>query len=113
MDGEARGFVHEAELRLDPGADERAPGGAVTVALCGDWDHEGACRWPHNSAIVADGDRWRLRTVFLAPLAEEGEVRHRIDRGLRQTGEWTVVSAAGRALTSDEEALAQTPAAPG
>ena len=38
-------------IRLEPGADKRAPGGAVTVALCGHWDHEGPCRWPHRSNI--------------------------------------------------------------
>lgn len=43
--------MHRAELILDDEADERAPGGAVTVALCGHWDHEGPCQWPHNNAI--------------------------------------------------------------
>jgi len=32
-------YIYEAELDLVPGADPRAPGGAVTVALCGRWDH--------------------------------------------------------------------------
>jgi len=33
-------FAHEAVLVTEPDADVRAPGAAVTVALCGHWDHE-------------------------------------------------------------------------
>ena len=47
-------FVHEAELRLNEGADDHKPGAAVTVALCGHWEHEGPCRWPHNNALAAE-----------------------------------------------------------
>jgi len=28
-------YAHAATLRMEPGSDVRAPGGAVTVALCG------------------------------------------------------------------------------
>jgi hypothetical protein len=45
--------TYEAFVALDAGADPRAVGGAVTVALCGHWEHDGACRWPHHTAAVA------------------------------------------------------------
>jgi hypothetical protein len=38
-------YAHDAFVILDPGEDTRAPGGAITVALCGHWDHEPPCRW--------------------------------------------------------------------
>jgi len=41
----------DAVLELAAETDPRAPGGAVTVALCGSWEHDGACRWPHNSRL--------------------------------------------------------------
>jgi hypothetical protein len=37
-------FVHEATVELADDADPRALGGAITVALCGHWEHDGACR---------------------------------------------------------------------
>ena len=48
-----KAFAFEALLELEPGTDTRAPGGAVTVALCGAWEHDGPCRWPHHSDIDA------------------------------------------------------------
>ena len=102
---ERRAYVHEAELLLAEGADSHAPGGAVTVALCGRWDHEGVCRWPHNSAIEVHGTRARLRTVFAAPPDEEDEVRIRIDEGLA-TGDWRVVTKRARPVSQDERVLA-------
>ena len=70
-----RTFAHRCEYRilLEPGSDERAPGGAVTVALCGHWDHDGPCRWPHFSTITADiGGHHRLVVEFDA---QEDEIK--------------------------------------
>jgi hypothetical protein len=68
-------FVQEAELLLADDTDPAAPGEAVTVALCGYWEHEGPCRWPHNNAIVTDGGGTaRFRTLFVADGAEEQAV---------------------------------------
>ena len=107
MTGPPHAFVHEAELVMDGEADERAPGGAITVALCGHWEHEGSCRWPHNNAIALEG-RWaRLRTVFVAPPEDEETVRERIERGLRSGADWEVVSVGARPLAPDEEELAE------
>ena len=66
----------EYRIRLQPGSDQRAPGGAVTVALCGHWDHEGPCRWPHLSTMTEDQDGdHRLVVVFDAHVEELERVR--------------------------------------
>ena len=96
-------FVHEAELRLEPDADPAAVGAAVTTELCGHWEHEGPCRWPHNNAIEGSV----FRTLFAAPAAEEEEVRAKIERGLRAAPGWTVVETRRRPTRSDERPLAQ------
>jgi hypothetical protein len=72
-------FAHEGSLELADGADARAPGAAVTVSLCGHWDHEGDCRWRHHTAVVErDGSTLTVRTVFASDSADEPEVRARI-----------------------------------
>jgi hypothetical protein len=74
-----RAFVHEAALVLESGADPRAPGAAVTVGLCGHWEHEGACRWPHLSVVSrVDGRDLTLRVLFACEAQDEHEVRERI-----------------------------------
>jgi hypothetical protein len=59
-------FVHEAAIDVADGADPRAPGGAITVALCGHWEHEPPCRWPHHTDITPDGDRHVLDWISVA-----------------------------------------------
>ena len=49
-------FTRDAVVELDEG-DVRAIGAAVTVALCGHWEHQGPCRWPHLTATDAEGNR--------------------------------------------------------
>jgi hypothetical protein len=73
-------YVHEATVELADGADPRALGGAVTVALCGTWDHEPPCRWPHHTDITpaAVGDRHVVRTSFTAGRGEASVVRQKI-----------------------------------
>ena len=58
--------------------DPAALGGAVTVALCGHWEHEGPCRWPHHTESSADGDDWVATVRFDAPDDEVAEVRSAI-----------------------------------
>jgi hypothetical protein len=75
-------FSHRCEyrIRLEPGSDDRAPGGAVTVALCGHWDHDGRCRWPHLSTITPDIDGYqRLVVEFDAPENEVVKIKALID----------------------------------
>jgi hypothetical protein len=103
---ELRAFVVEAEIVLADGLDPAAVGAAVTVELCGHWEHEGACRWPHNSAIEATRDPARFRTLFVAAASEEPHVRERIEKSLRGAAAWRVVSIRARAVAEAERALA-------
>ena len=106
-------FVHEAELRLDDGSDPDAVGAAVTVALCGHWEHERPCRWPHNSAIEQLDSGATFRTIFVAFAGDEAEVRERIERSLRQGTGWVVRNTRARSVAPAETALAHRLAAPG
>ena len=75
--------AHRAVLELDAGADAAAPGAAVTVELCGHWQHEGACRWPHRTEVLFQADRvLGVQVLFEASLAEVHEVRCRIAASL-------------------------------
>jgi hypothetical protein len=102
---EPRPFVHEAELRLHSGIDPAAPGGAVTAALCGSWDHSPSCRWPHNNGITSSADSSSFRTLFIAPPEDEIEIRPRIEAALRSSADWEVLSIARRDLTGSERSL--------
>jgi hypothetical protein len=107
-----RVLAHIAELQLSPGADQRAPGGAVTVALCGTWEHEGACRWPHLTECEARGaDRIRVRVVALAPADDVDDVRRSLVAALH-TGtldgphgrsDWQVLSDAPDDVTDADD----------
>jgi hypothetical protein len=67
--------------------DERAPGGAITPALCGSWSHEPPCpRAPHSTVAVRTGDRVRLRVLFAAAPDEEERVRDLLSGAL--AGGW-------------------------
>jgi hypothetical protein len=100
-------YVVEAVLRLDDGTDPGAPGAAVTVELCGSVEHNGGCRWPHNSELRRHVDGRTFRTIFVAPPAEELEVRARVESALRAGRDWSVVRCGSRALSLDEERLAK------
>ena len=117
-------YVSEHLLALAEGTDPATPGAAITRELCGHWEHDGACRWPHHSsvAVVAatgpqdddGGEReLRVRTVFVCPSAEENDVRAGIAAGLRGGTHppappgWSVRSSnESSELTPDEEELA-------
>jgi hypothetical protein len=76
-------FVQEAVLLMEPYADVRAPGAAVTVALCGHWDHEPPCPLaPHHVSANEDNGELRVRILFAAEPDREGEVRHLIEKAL-------------------------------
>jgi GNAT superfamily N-acetyltransferase len=108
-------FVHEATIELPPGADEAAPGGAVTVALCGHWEHEGRCRWPHHNGVDRrSGQSIRVRTVFACPPEDEDDVRQRITGALSSNhlavdshdDRWTTVRQGPSTIEPAEEELA-------
>ncbi|MCG2620725.1 hypothetical protein LVY72_02230 [Arthrobacter sp. I2-34] len=76
-------FVHEAVLAMDPGADLRAPGGAVTLALCGAWDHVPPCPLAaHHCRTRLRGPVARTRVVFTAEPEQELRVRRLVDEAL-------------------------------
>jgi hypothetical protein len=104
--GDPNAFVIEAELVLGAGIDPAAVGAAVTVELCGHWEHEGQCRWPHNNAVDADRDPTRLRTLCIAEEHEIQMVGERIMAALRGSPDWRVLTVAARPLATGEHALA-------
>lgn len=75
-------FAHEAVLAMADDADLRAPGGAITVALCGHWEHEPPCPVPHHSSADQAGDEVRLRILFAIEPGSESVVRQRIESAL-------------------------------
>lgn len=103
----ARAFVLEALVDLPEGCDPATVGAAVTVALCGHWEHDGACRWPHNNALDAPADPARFRTLFVAKPGEAALVRRRIEAALPAHRGWRVVSVSRRPVAAAEQALAR------
>jgi hypothetical protein len=79
-------YVVEAQLVLADGIEPAGVGAAVTTALCGHWEHEGACLWPHNSSIDAACVPARFRTLFVADAADAAAVRDQIEATLRGAG---------------------------
>lgn len=72
-------YAHDAVLELDPDADERAPGAAVTAELCGSWDHPGPCPVaPHHTATHREGDELGVRVLFAVTPDRERAVRERV-----------------------------------
>jgi hypothetical protein len=85
-------YEYNATVRIADGGDPRAIGGAVTVALCGHWEHDGPCRWPHHTATIPIGSgRRAVTTRFACSESEEAEVRGQI-----------AAAVASRALTSPD-----------
>jgi len=82
-------FAHDALLDPDPALDHRAPGGAVTIALCGSLDHEPPCpRAPHHTTVDVEDGLLRVRVLFAVDPGEEAGVRALVD-GALTSGEWT------------------------
>lgn len=77
----------------------------MTGLLCGQPDHAGACRWPHNNAIDATATPARFRTLFVADDADEPEIRACIDRALRAGDTWSLISSGPRAVIDAEQPL--------
>jgi hypothetical protein len=72
-------FDHEQVGRVERlHGDPAAVGAAVTVALCGHWEHEGRCRWPHHTATQREGDHLVTTVRFDAPEEEVESVRSTI-----------------------------------
>jgi hypothetical protein len=111
MSADRTAFAHDAVLTMD-GGDDRAPGGAITVALCGSWSHEPPCPLaPHHTLATRSGREVTLRVLFAATVADEEEVRRRIDGALaRGEGEdpdgvrthWDVVRTGSSPVAPEE-----------
>jgi hypothetical protein len=107
-----RAGVHRAVLALSPGADRRAPGGAVTLELCGSWEHPPPCPLaPHHTSVDGADDALAVRVLFAAAPDDEPEVRRRIEAALaagEATGpdggvsRWRLLHAAPDEVRDDE-----------
>ena len=76
-------YAHDATLIMLPDGDVRAPGAAITVALCGHWEHQPPCPLAaHHTRADRVGDEVRLRILFAAAPADEPVVRERINLAL-------------------------------
>lgn len=105
-------FAHEAVLAMDPLADVRAPGAAVTIALCGHWDHSPPCPLaPHHSSADRVGDDVRFRTLFAVEPELEDTIRQGIDQALAggqlagpdgQTTQWQLRSSQPSVIQNNE-----------
>ena len=95
-------YAHQAVLIWE--GDERAPGAAITVALCGHWEHEPPCPLaPHHTGVTREGDTLRLRILFATEPDHVDEVRRRIDDALA-AGDWRLIeSGCGRIDASERD----------
>lgn len=79
-------YVHTAAVRLADGADPAALGGAITLALCGSWQHEGPCPLAaHHTTTGAGTDAdgtTTVRVLIASDARDEAAVRMRIDGAL-------------------------------
>jgi hypothetical protein len=76
-------YAHDAVLDLDPDGDDGAPGGAITVALCGSWDHEPPCPLaPHHTRAHRSGSEVSLRLLFATRPEDEARVRALVEEAL-------------------------------
>jgi hypothetical protein len=76
-------FAHDALLDMERGADVAAPGGAITLALCGAFEHPPPCPLaPHHTRATPRADGVAVRVLFAVEPGGEAEVRQRIDRAL-------------------------------
>jgi hypothetical protein len=105
-------FAHDAVLVMGGSADDRAPGGAITLALCGSWSHEPPCPLAaHFTGVERAGEEVRLRILFAAQPEDEGRVRTLIHEALAagggrndhgETVAWDLRSDAASAVLAEE-----------
>jgi hypothetical protein len=77
------GYAHDAVLTLERDGDDRAPGGAITLALCGSWSHRPPCPLaPHYTGVHRSGVELTLRLLFAADPADEQRVRNLVEETL-------------------------------
>jgi hypothetical protein len=96
VSGERQAYVHTADVSLD--GDEGAVGAAVTVELCGHWEHPPPCRVPHRTDVAPGPDAAAVRVIFACEPAQEAAVRSGVERAL-QAGELPVPAPEGSGVT--------------
>lgn len=96
----ARDWTYEEVCRVDAlRGDAAALGGAVTVALCGHWEHDGPCRWEHRTTSrphPEEAGSWLATVQFDASSSEEQQVRDLVRTAL---GTGSLVGPDGRTTT--------------
>jgi hypothetical protein len=106
-------YAHDAVVAMRPGGGTNALGGAITVALCGHWDHKPPCPLaPHYVTALPDGETVAVRILFATEPANERRVRALIGEAL-ETGQltgpgggvttWQLRSAAAGTVRPDEQ----------
>ena len=75
--------------------------------MCGSWDHEGSCRWPHQTSVDASLDPSPLRVVYVVDDEELGHVRRMIEAALTSGDDWSTTDMRADRLTAEESALVQ------
>ena len=105
-------YAHDAVVRMSPASDPKAIGAAITVSLCGDWQHEPPCPMaPHHTHAEPEASEVRVRTLFAAEPTLERDVRRRIDQALSVghvqvpeggMAEWTLVRSQPGVVREDE-----------
>ncbi len=114
-------FAQNAVVAMEADGDVGAPGAAITVALCGHWEHEPPCPLaPHHTASKRIGDEVHLRTLFVVEAKRENEVRERIRAALAsgrlvgpdgRESHWNLRSSGPGAVRSEEADHARRQAA--
>jgi hypothetical protein len=106
-------YAHDAVVAMQPDGSPNALGGAITVALCGHWDHPGPCPLaPHYVTARPDGEIVSVRILFATEPANERRVRSLIGEALA-TGQligpdgglatWQLSSDAASTVRPDEQ----------
>ena len=106
-------FAHDVVLMMGVHDDEKAPGAAITEALCGSIQHEPPCPLaPHHTSSERSGGQVQLRVLFAAEPESVAEVRARIHQALARgvmeapsgaQTTWRLQNSAASAPRSDEE----------
>jgi hypothetical protein len=76
-------YAHDAVVAMQPDRSPNAIGGAITVALCGHWDHTPPCPLaPHYVTALPDGETVAVRILFATEPSNERRVRALIGQAL-------------------------------
>jgi hypothetical protein len=110
-------FAHDAIIAMQTGDNPNAAGAAITVALCGGWDHTTPCPLaPHYVTNSPAGETVALRVLFATEPVNEQRVRSLIGEALaagQLTGPdgeaaiWELRSASPGSIRADEEDVAE------